>query len=58
MPDDLERLDEDLAGGRVDASTYRRRRDALLAAEAAEAPPTRPATTSPAGPSAVPSKWR
>ncbi|MFC4831579.1 hypothetical protein ACFPEL_04065, partial [Actinomycetospora chibensis] len=39
VPEQLRRLDEDLATGRVDAESYRRRRDELLAARL-PAPPT------------------
>ncbi|MDF2977891.1 MAG: hypothetical protein K0S40_2619 [Actinomycetospora sp.] len=42
VPEQLRRLDEDLATGRVDAESYRRRRDELLAARL-PAPPTPPA---------------
>ena len=45
MRDDLETLDDDLAAGRIDASTYRRRRDGLLAADPAD--PADPADAPP-----------
>lgn len=43
MHDELRRLDEDLAAGRLDADSYRRRRDELLAARPAA--PARAAAT-------------
>lgn len=48
VPDAQRALDDDLAAGRLDAATYRRRRDELRAADArsAEPDPT-PATTGP-----------
>jgi hypothetical protein len=39
VPEQLRRLDEDLATGRVDAESYRRRRDDLLAARLPPPPP-------------------
>ncbi|PVZ09642.1 hypothetical protein [Actinomycetospora cinnamomea] len=42
VPEQLRRLDEDLATGRVDAETYRRRRDEILAARLAPPPPPAP----------------
>ena len=43
VPEQLRRLDEDLATGRVDAESYRRRRDELLAARLPAPPPPAPA---------------
>ena len=38
VPEQLRRLDEDLATGRVDAESYRRRRDEILASRLPEPP--------------------
>ena len=58
MRDDLELLDDDLAAGRIDASTYRRRRDGLLAGGPAGPVPVPPGLpdvppAAPAPPAAV-----
>ncbi|HSK57942.1 MAG TPA: hypothetical protein VK935_02700, partial [Actinomycetospora sp.] len=48
VPEQLRRLDEDLATGRVDAESYRRRRDELLATRLPAPPPPAPPRTDPA----------